>query len=118
MQWGILKTKKDYNKALTRLEELFDARKYSKHSDELELVSLLIDHYESRHFPVDPPDPVEAIKLRMEELGVKQKDLAAVLGLKSRVSEILNRKRKLTLDMIRKIHIALDIPLELLLKEY
>ena len=118
MQWGILKTKKDYNKALTRLEELFDAPKYSKHSDELELVSLLIDHYESRHFPIDPPDPVEAIRLRMEELGVKQKDLAAVLGLHSRVSEILNRKRKLTLDMIRKIHIALDIPLELLLKEY
>lgn len=118
MQWGILKTKKDYNKALARLEELFDARKYSKHSDELELLSLLIDHYESRHFPIDPPDPVEAIRLRMEELGVKQKDLAAVLGLKSRVSEILNRKRKLTLDMIRKIHIALDIPLELLLKEY
>jgi HTH-type transcriptional regulator / antitoxin HigA len=97
---------------------IFDARKGSKEGDELELLSLLIDNYEKEKFPIDLPDPIEAIKFRMEQLGYKQKDLAEAIGLKSRVSEILNRKRKLTLDMIRKLHEVLGIPTDVLVQEY
>jgi HTH-type transcriptional regulator/antitoxin HigA len=114
----VIKTEKDYQRALKRLEVIFDAKKGSKDGDELELLSLLIDSYEKEKFPIDLPDPIEAIKFRMEQLGYKQKDLAEAMGLKSRVSEILNRKRKLTLDMIRKLHDVLGIPTEVLVKEY
>lgn len=118
MTLKVIKTEKDYQKALKRLEVIFDAKKGSKDSDELELLSLLIDNYEKEKYPIDLPDPIEAIKFRMEQLGYKQKDLAEAIGLKSRVSEILNRKRKLTLDMIRKLHEVLGIPTEVLVKEY
>jgi HTH-type transcriptional regulator/antitoxin HigA len=118
MTHKVIKTEKDYQKALKRLEVIFDAKKGSKDGDELELLSLLIDNYEKEKFPIDLPDPIEAIKFRMEQLGFKQKDLAEAIGLKSRVSEILNRKRKLTLDMIRKLHEVLGIPTEVLVKEY
>lgn len=114
----VIKTEKDYQKALKRLEVIFDAKKGSKNGDELELISLLIDNYEKEKYPIDLPDPIEAIKFRMEQLGYKQKDLAEAIGLKSRASEILNRKRKLTLDMIRKLHEVLGIPTEVLIKEY
>lgn len=114
----IIKTENDYQRALKRLEVIFDAKKGSKNGDELELLSLLIDTYEKENYPIDLPDPIEAIKFRMEQLGYKQKDLAEAIGLKSRVSEILNRKRKLTLDMIRKLHDVLGIPTEVLVKEY
>lgn len=118
MTLRVIKTEKDYQKALKRLELIFDAKKGSKDGDELELLSLLIDNYEKEKYPIDLPDPIEAIKFRMEQLGYKQKDLAEAMGLKSRVSEILNRKRKLTLDMIRKLHDVLGIPTEVLVKEY
>ena len=118
MEWTILKSEKEYRQALSRLEELFSARKGTKEGKELELLALLIDVYEKEHHPIALPDPIEAIKFRMEQMGYKQKDLAAVLGLKSRVSEILNRKRKLNLDMIRKIHDQLDVPTEVLIREY
>jgi HTH-type transcriptional regulator/antitoxin HigA len=118
MELKVIKTKKQYRAALSRLEEIFDSKKGSKTADELELLSLLIEKYENESSPIDFPDPIEAIKFRMEQLGYKQKDLAAAIGLKSRVSEILNRKRKLTLDMIRKLHVALGIPTEVLVKEY
>ncbi len=118
MTLKVIKTEKDYQKALKRLEVIFDAKKNSKNGDELELLSLLIDNYEKEKYPIDLPDPIEAIKFRMEQLGYKQKDLAEAMGLKSRVSEILNRKRKLTLDMIRKLHEVLGIPTEVLVKEY
>lgn len=114
----VIKTEKDYQKALKRLEVIFDAKHGSKNGDELELISLLIDNYEKEKYPIDLPDPIEAIKFRMEQLGYKQKDLAEAIGLKSRASEILNRKRKLTLDMIRKLHEVLGIPTEVLIKEY
>lgn len=97
---------------------IFDAARNSKEGDELELLSLLIDNYEQEKVLIDFPDPIEAIKFRMEQLGYKQKDLAEALGLKSRVSEIINRKRKLTLDMIRKLNEELGIPTEVLVKEY
>jgi HTH-type transcriptional regulator/antitoxin HigA len=118
MELKVIKTEKQYQAALSRLEEIFDSKKGSKTADELELLSLLIEKYENESSPIDLPDPIEAIKFRMEQLGYKQKDLAAAIGLKSRVSEILNRKRKLTLDMIRKLHVALGIPTEVLVKEY
>ena len=118
MDWKVIKTEKDYQKALSRLKVIFDAKRNSKLGDELELLSLLIDNYEKDKFPIDLPDPIEAIKFRMEQLGYKQKDLAEVMGLKSRVSEILNRKRKLTLEMIRKLNEVLGIPTEILVKDY
>ncbi len=113
-----IKTKKDYNLALERLEQIFDARKGTDEGDELMILSILIDNYEQVHFPIEMPDPVEAIKFRMEQLGYDQSDLAAIIGLKSRASEILSRKRKLTLEMIRKLHTALNIPTEILVQDY
>ncbi len=118
MEWKVIKTQKDYLKALDRLKIVFDARKGSKNGDELELLSLLIDQYEKEKFPIDLPDPIDAIKFRMDQLGYKQKDLAEAMGLKSRVSEILNRKRKLNLAMIRKLHDELGIPTDVLVREY
>lgn len=118
MNWKVIKTEKDYQIALKRLEVIFEAKKGSKNGDELELLSLLIDNYEKEKIPIDLPDPIEAIKFRMEQLGYSQKDLTEVIGLKSRVSEILNRKRKLTLEMIRKLHEVLGIPTEVLVREY
>lgn len=113
-----IKTKKDYEQAIIRLEIIFDAKKGTEKGDELELLSMLIDSYENAHFPIDFPDPVEAIKFRMEQLGYTQTDLANVVGLKSRASEILNRKRKLSLEMIRQIHDRLNIPTEVLIQAY
>lgn len=113
-----IKTKKDYQQALARLEIIFDSKKGSPKADELEILSLLVDNYENENFPVGFPDPVEAIKFRMEQLGYTQSDLANVVGLKSRASEILSRKRKLSLEMIRQIHDRLNIPTEVLIQDY
>ena len=113
-----IKTKKDYEQAMARLEVIFDAKKGTAKGDELELLGMLIENYENEKFPVGFPDPIEAIKFRMEQLGYTQTDLANVLGLKSRASEILNRKRKLSLEMIRQIHASLNIPTEVLIQAY
>lgn len=113
-----IKSKKDYQAALTRLELIFDAKPGTKQGDELEILGILIDNYEKEQYPIDFPDPIEAIKFRMEQLGYNQNDLAKVIGLKSRASEILNRKRKLSLDMIRQIHSALGVPTEVLIQAY
>ena len=113
-----IKTKKDYQQALERLELIFDAKKNTSEGDELEILSILIEKYEDEHFPIGFPDPIEAIKFRMEQLGYNQTDLAKVVGLKSRASEILNKKRKLTLEMIRLIHNSLKIPTEVLIQAY
>lgn len=109
---------KDYQEALDRLEQIFNAKKGTEEGDELEIRSILIDQYEKENFPIGMPDPIEAIKFRMEQMGMKQKDLAEVVGFKSRVSEILSKKRKLTLDMIRKLSVALHIPTEVLIQDY
>jgi HTH-type transcriptional regulator/antitoxin HigA len=85
--------------------------------DALEILSILIDRYENENHPIEMPDPIEAIKFRMEQMGMKQKDLAEVVGFKSRESEILNRKRKLTLDMVKKLHTILHIPTEVPVQE-
>ncbi len=113
-----IRTEEDYDKALERLEAIFDAKLETLEGDEAEVLSILIEKYEDEHYPIDLPDPIEAIKFRMEQMGMKQKDLAEVVGLKSRVSEILNRKRKLTLDMIRKLSTTLRIPTEVLVQDY
>jgi HTH-type transcriptional regulator/antitoxin HigA len=113
-----IRNEKDYQNALSRLEIIFDANKGTEEGDELEILSILIDKYENENFPIGMPDPIEAIKFRMEQIGMKQKDLAEVVGFKSRVSEILNKKRKLTLDMIRKLSTSLRIPTEVLVQEY
>jgi len=113
-----IKNKKDYQQALNRLEIIFDAKKNSVEGDELEILSILIQKYEDANFPIGFPDPIEAIKFRMEQLGYNQTDLANVVGLKSRASEILNRKRKLTLEMIRLISDSLQIPTQVLIQAY
>jgi HTH-type transcriptional regulator/antitoxin HigA len=113
-----IKTKKDYQAALLRLEVIFDAKPATSQGDELEVLSILIENYEDEHYPVDFPDPIEAIKFRMEQLGYTQSDLARVVGLKSRASEILSKKRKLSLDMIRQLHTVLNIPTEVLIQSY
>jgi HTH-type transcriptional regulator / antitoxin HigA len=113
-----IKTKKDYNIALERLEIIFDARQGTAEGDEFEILSLLIENYEMKYFPISNPDPIEAIKFRMEQLGYDQSDLAKIIGLKSRASEILNKKRKITLEMIRKLQSALHIPAEILVQSY
>jgi len=114
----LIKTKKEYQQAMERLEMLFDAKKGTEEGDELEILSILIEKYENEHFPIDLPDPIEAIKFRMEQLGYNQGDLAKVVGLKSRASEILNKKRKLSLDMIRELHKKLHIPTDVLIQPY
>ncbi len=113
-----IRSEKDYQKALERLEEIFDAKKGTEQGDELEILTILIDRFENENFPIGMPDPIEAIKFRMEQMGMKQKDLAELVGFKSRVSEILNKKRKLTLNMIRKLNTTLNIPTEVLIQDY
>jgi HTH-type transcriptional regulator/antitoxin HigA len=113
-----IKTKKDYERAMARLEQIFDARPGTPEGDELEVLGILIEKYEDEHFPISLPDPIEAIKFRMEQLSYSQSDLAEVIGLKSRASEILNKRRKLTLEMIRRLHERLHIPTEVLIQAY
>ena len=103
-----IKTKKDYEVALKRLDEIFDAPINSKDGDEAEVLSLLIDSYENEKYPIGEPDPVEAIKIRMEEMGMNRTDLIGIIGEKGKVSEVLNRKRKLSLTMIRSLTAPFD----------
>ena len=118
MEIKVLKTEADYYEALRSLEIVFDAPADSIDGDKAELLSILIENYENQHYPIEAPNPIEAIKFRMEQLGYNQTDLANVVGLKSRASEILNRKRKLSLEMIRQIHDSLNIPTEVLIQAY
>ncbi len=113
-----LKTELDYENALIRLEEIFDAPLNSSEGDEAEILSLLIDNYENIHHPIEAPDPIEAIKIRMEEMDIKQKDLVGIIGGKSQVSEVLNRKKRLTLEMIRVLTEKLDLSASILVKHY
>lgn len=113
-----LKTEADYKEALKRLELIFDAATGTPESDEADILGLMIDEYEKKHYPIDAPDPIEAIKIRMEEMHLKQVDLVDAIGGKSRVSEILNRKRKLTVDMIRNLNSRLNLSPGLLIRDY
>jgi HTH-type transcriptional regulator/antitoxin HigA len=118
MKLKILKTKKDYQSALERFEEVFQAKPGSPESDEADVLSLLLREYEEKHYVIDSPNPLEAIKYRMEQQGLTNSDLAVILGFKSRVTDIFNKHRKLNLSMIRKLHDHLNIPLETLVQEY
>ena len=110
-----IKTEQDYNSALKRIEELWGAKKDTPKGDELDLLVTLVESYEMKHYPVAPPDPIEAIKFRMEQMGMTNDDMVKYLGSQSRVSEILNRKRKLTLKMVKSLYKGLKIPAEILL---
>lgn len=118
MELKIIKTKKDYHVALERFEEIFNAKLGTKESNEADVLSLLIQDYENKHFVIEAPSPLEAIKYRMEQQGLSNNDLAEILGYKSRVSDIFHNTRKLNLKMIRKLYEKLNIPLETLVKEY
>ena len=118
MDIKLIKTESDYQMTLKKLEDIFDAPIGTPESDKADILGILIDEYEKKHYPIDAPDPIEAIKIRMEEMHLKQVGLVPEVGGKSRVSEILNRKRRLTVDMIRKLANRLNLSVELLIKDY
>ena len=118
MQVEIIKNKKQYEKALQRFEEVFFAKSNTKEGSEAQLLALVIKDYEEKHYKIESPDPVEAIKYRMEQMNISKKELGEILGYSSRVSEVLSRKRKLTLEMVRNLHTKLNIPLESLVQPY
>jgi len=113
-----IKTEEDYHNTLNKIEILMDAKPNTDEMDELEVLTTLVEVYEEQHYKIEIPNPIEAIKFRMEQEGLKQKDLINIVGSKSRVSEILNKKRKLTIDMIRNLHKQLHIPVESLFLDY
>ena len=110
-----IKTGRDYRKALKEIDNLWDAKPNTSMGDRLDVLVTLVQAYEQKHYKVDPPDPIEAIKFRMEQLDLKPSDLAKILGGRSRVSEVLNKKRKLTVEMMRSLRKHLAIPAESLL---
>jgi HTH-type transcriptional regulator / antitoxin HigA len=110
-----IKTKKDYESVLARIDKIWDAKKNTPQGDELEVLSILVEKYEEKHFNILPPDPVEAIKFRMEQLGLKNSDIAPFLGGSNRVSEVLHKKRNLTVKMIKTLSHNLKIPSESLI---
>ena len=115
----LIKTKNDHEAALERIYELMQMNlKTGPLSDELEALSILVEGYEEKHYPIPPPHPIEAIKFRLEQMGMDEKGLNKILGGRSRKSEILSGKRKLSLNMIRQLHKELRIPAETLISEY
>jgi HTH-type transcriptional regulator/antitoxin HigA len=112
-----IRTKTDYKHALERVELLWNAKPHSSEGDEFEILFTLIEAYEREHYPIAPPHPIEAIKFRMDQLGMNSSDLAKYLGYKSRASEILSGKRKLTVGMMRKMYNELGVPAEALLAD-
>jgi HTH-type transcriptional regulator/antitoxin HigA len=118
MELKPIRTENDYQLALKRLELIFDAPIGSPESDEADILGLMVDEYEKKHYPIETPDPIEAIKIRMEELHLKQVDLIPAIGGKSRVSEILNKRRKLTVEMIRNLTSKLNLSPGLLITDY
>ena len=111
-----IRTEADYDAALAEVEQLMDAKPGTRKGDRLDVLVTLLEAYEERHWRVDPPDPIEAIKFRMEQRGLTRRDLEKVFGSRGRVSEILNRRRPLTLEMIRRLHRELGIPAESLIR--
>ncbi len=110
-----IKTEQDYNMSIKRIEELWGAKRDTSEGDELDLLCTLVESYEMKHYPIAPPDPIDAIKFRMEQMGMTKADMVKYLGSQSRVSEILNGKRKLTLKMVKLLYKGLNIPAEILL---
>lgn len=118
MQIKPIRTEDDYWKALERAKEIWDAEPGTPEADELEVLLPLIENYEEIHYRIAPPDPIEAIKIRMDDLGLNRKDLEPCIGSRGRVSDILNRRRPLTLPMIRKVSELLGLPGDVLIKPY
>lgn len=113
-----IKTEQQYFQALKKLEEIFDAKENTPEGDEAEILSLLIDTFENEHYQIEAPDPIEAIRIRMEEMDLKQKDMVEIIGSKSKTSEVLNRKKRLTLDMIRNLQEKLNLSASVLITKY
>jgi HTH-type transcriptional regulator/antitoxin HigA len=111
-----IRSKADYERALAELERLWGAKSGTREGDRLDVLATLIDAYESQHFPMDPPDPIEAIKFRMEQQGLSRKDLEPLIGTRTRVAEVLNRKRNLSISMIRRLHKHLGISADVLIQ--
>ncbi len=99
-----IRTKTDYKAALAEVERLWGTKSGTPKGDRLDVLATLIDAYEARRYPMDPPDPIEAIQFRMEQLGLTRKDLEPLIGTRARVAEVMNRKRSLSIDMIRRLH--------------
>jgi len=114
----LIKTEAEYNQALARLDKIFDAKEDTPKGDEAELLIMLISKYEQAEYPMPEVDPIEAIQMMMEAQGLAQKDLIGIIGSKGRVSEVLNRKKKLTVNMIRSLEAELHIPASTLINEY
>jgi HTH-type transcriptional regulator / antitoxin HigA len=111
-----IRTKSDYTAALVEAERLWGAKSGTPKGDRLDVLATLIDAYEASHYPMDPPDPIDAIQFRMEQLGLTRKDLEPLIGTRARVAEVMNRKRSLSIDMIRRLHEQLGISAEVLIR--
>jgi HTH-type transcriptional regulator/antitoxin HigA len=111
-----IRTKRDYETALAEVERLWGAKAGPRDGDRLDVLATLIDAYEAEHYPMDPPDPIEAIKFRMEQQGLTRRDLEEIIGTRTRIAEVLNRKRGLSIAMIRRLHERLGISAEVLIK--
>jgi HTH-type transcriptional regulator/antitoxin HigA len=110
-----IKTERDYQQALKEIDRLMDAKLGTREGDRLDLLATLVSVWEEKHYPIDPPDPVEAIRFAMEQRGLSRRDLEPYIGSRARVAEVLGRKRSLTLPMIRRLHAGLGIPAEALI---
>ena len=110
-----IRTEADYDAALAQIEQLWGAVEGSAEGDRLDVLAVLVENYETKHYPMTPPDPVEAIKFRMEQMNLSRKDLEPLIGSRARVAEIINRRRALSMPMIRRLHYSLNIPLESLI---
>ena len=110
-----IRTEADYEKALSRIEMLMDAEFNTPEGDELDILTTLVENYEAKHFPIPQCDPIEAIRFRMEQMGLEAKDLTPIIGSRSKVSEVLNHKRQLSISMIRNLHVQLKVPYESLI---
>ena len=113
-----IKSEKDYENALKRLDELWDSEEGTPEGDEFEILFTLVEAYEKKHYPIGKPDPIEAIRFRLDQMGLTEKDLSKILGSRSRKHDILSGKRKLSLKMIRKLHEQLNIPAEILIAAF
>ena len=118
MEMKPIKTKAACKEALKEISALLNALPGSAEADRLEVLSILVEAYEEEHHPIDPPDPIEAIKFRLEQQGLTRRDLEPYIGSRARVSEVLNRKRPLSVEMIRRLHKGLGIPAEVLIRPY
>jgi len=117
MEIKMIKTEKDYERALEKIDILLNADETSENTEQLEILSILVEDYENKNYRIEAPDPIAAIKFRMEQLGLSRKDLEESIGSRGRVAEVFNRKRNLTLPMIRKLHKNLGIPTDILINE-